>query len=180
MDGSEEGFAPDQANQLIVGGKLPVLAGGLGVGVDIEAAEEAVDALVGEAAFAEDTISSMSRESAGYYGLTGLVGGEDWSCGFAYLRRRQYLPSDRAPPLPLPLPFFLSFPLGICFWLSPLPLPFFLSFPLGICFLLSPLPLPFWLSSRRDLLLPYSCFSRQFLSEIVIPSAARNLLSPVL
>jgi hypothetical protein len=31
------------------------MGGGLGGGIDIEAAEEAVDALVGEAAFAEET-----------------------------------------------------------------------------------------------------------------------------
>jgi hypothetical protein len=52
---------------------------------------------------------------------------------------------------PLPLPFFLSFPQGICFsqlpLLLPLPLPFFLSFPQGICF--SPL-LPFGCHTRRQ------------------------------
>jgi hypothetical protein len=52
--GAGEGSAPDETNQLIIDGKVPVLAGGFGAGVDIEAAEEAVDALVGEAAFAED------------------------------------------------------------------------------------------------------------------------------
>ena len=54
MDGVGEGFAPDEADELIVGGRLPVLIGGFSAGIDIEAAEEAVDALVGEAAFAED------------------------------------------------------------------------------------------------------------------------------
>jgi len=55
VDGGGEGFAPDEADELIVGGKLPVMIGGFGVRIDIEAAEEAVDALVGEAAFAQDT-----------------------------------------------------------------------------------------------------------------------------
>ncbi len=42
------------------------------------------------------------------------------------------------------LPFFLSFPPGICFFFIPLPLPlpFFLSFPPGICFSRSPTPTP--------------------------------------
>ena len=53
--GVGKAFAPDETNELIVHGKLPVLAGGFGVRVDIEAAEEAVDALVGETAFAQDT-----------------------------------------------------------------------------------------------------------------------------
>ena len=54
MDGGGEGFAPDETDELVVGGQAPMLAGGFGVGVDMEAAEEAVDALVGEAAFAQD------------------------------------------------------------------------------------------------------------------------------
>ena len=55
VDWFGKGFAPDQANELIVDGQLPVFTRGFGAGVDIEAAEEAVDALVGEAAFAQDT-----------------------------------------------------------------------------------------------------------------------------
>ena len=54
MDWFGRGFAPDQANELIVGWQIPVFTRGSGAGVDIESAEEAVDALVGEAAFAED------------------------------------------------------------------------------------------------------------------------------
>ena len=54
MDWGGKRFAPDETNQLIVDGKRPVLTRGFGAGIDIEAAEEAVDALVGEAAFAQD------------------------------------------------------------------------------------------------------------------------------
>jgi hypothetical protein len=46
---------------------------------------------------------------------------------------------------------------GPLYWLLLLPLLFFLSFPLGICF--SPLPLPFWLLSCRDLLLSFDLAS---------------------
>ncbi len=65
MDGCGKGFAPDEAYQLIVGGKLPVLPRGLGTGVDIEAAEEAVDALVGEAAFTQD--ANLLHEDGVYW-----------------------------------------------------------------------------------------------------------------
>ena len=54
VDGGGKSAAPDETNQLIVDGKVPVLSGGLGTGIDIEAAEEAVDAFVGEAAFAQE------------------------------------------------------------------------------------------------------------------------------
>ena len=113
MDGVGKGFAPDQANELIVDGKLPVQTRGFGAGVDIEAAEEAVDALVGEAAFAQD--ANLFDEEGVW------LGGGKWGCGcgygefiagdegricglgvrvrhldYAFLRRRQFLPSDRA------------------------------------------------------------------------------------
>ena len=54
-DGS--GWAPDEADQLVVEHGLPVVlggAGGFGAGVDVEAAEQAVDAVFAEAALAED------------------------------------------------------------------------------------------------------------------------------
>ena len=96
VDGGGKGFAPDQANELIVGGKIPMLTRGLGAGVDIEAAEEAVDALVGEAAFPQDT--NLFHEER-----VCLCGGERGGLGVmirhldcAFLLRRQFLPSDYA------------------------------------------------------------------------------------
>ena len=53
-DGFGRGLAPDEADEQAVEGDAPALGCGLGIGVDVEAAEEAVDALVGEAALAEE------------------------------------------------------------------------------------------------------------------------------
>jgi hypothetical protein len=97
VDGRGQGFAPDEPNQLIVDGKLPVLAGGFGARVDIEAAEEAVDALVGETAFAQDTNLFDEERICGvvefgdegwFYGLVVRMGHLD----FAFLLRRRFLP----------------------------------------------------------------------------------------
>jgi hypothetical protein len=55
VDWGGKRFAPDEPNQLIVQGDAPMLAGRLGMGVDIEAAEEAEDAFVRETTGAQDT-----------------------------------------------------------------------------------------------------------------------------
>ena len=62
------GSAPDEADELIVGGKVPVLTGGFGVGVDIEAAEEAVDAVVGESTLAEKADFVLQADVGGRFG----------------------------------------------------------------------------------------------------------------
>ena len=54
-DGHGSCPGPDEADELAIKGDAPLMRGGLGGGVDIEAGEEAVDAVVGEAALAEET-----------------------------------------------------------------------------------------------------------------------------
>ena len=55
MERCGAGLAPDEADELAVEGNAPAVGCGFGVGVDVEAAEEAMDAFVGEAALAEET-----------------------------------------------------------------------------------------------------------------------------
>jgi len=73
LDWVGEGFAPDELNQLIVRGDAPMLAGRLRAGVDIEAGEEAVDALVRESAGAQD--ANLLSEEGIFLNRAGRAGG---------------------------------------------------------------------------------------------------------